>query len=197
MVNGMHKWDIERVRQVVDPLDVEIVLGIKLNGRDERGYLGWHYTEEGVYTVKSGYWLATHLATKKIPINPPAGNLEIKQSIWKLNAAPKLNHLLWRMMENALATGTILGRHNITVDATCKRCCQEDESIHHLFFMCPYAQSISRGANISHRILLDPLVDLNTKIKSIGECNHIKRIPSLLNQLPIWILWRIWKSRNI
>lgn len=92
MINGMNKWDIEKVHKLIKSMDVEAVLRIKLNGRDDRDYLGWQYTEEGVYTVKFGCWLATYLPSDQNPINPPAGNVVLKQSIWKLHTAPKLKH---------------------------------------------------------------------------------------------------------
>lgn len=37
---------------------------------------------------------------------------------------------------------------------------------HHLFFLRPYPQTAWRGANISHHGLIDPTVDLDTKIKA-------------------------------
>ncbi|KAG7543316.1 hypothetical protein ISN45_Aa07g032340 [Arabidopsis thaliana x Arabidopsis arenosa] len=56
--------------------------------------LGWHYNDSGLYTVKSGYWLATHLPDYGDDINPPPGQQELKEALWKMKIAPKLQHFL-------------------------------------------------------------------------------------------------------
>ncbi|KAL1188434.1 hypothetical protein V5N11_026817 [Cardamine amara subsp. amara] len=95
---------------------------------------------------------------------PPTGNVSFKQGVWKLNTAPKLKHFLWRMITNVLATGTALRHQQILTDAACS---QEEENIHHLVFLCPYAQ-------------------YNMKLKAIMECNHNKRIPPLQRRMQLF-----------
>lgn len=197
MVYGRNVWNEVKIREVIDPADVEIILNIKLNSEDGRDLLGWHYNDSGLYTVKSGYWLATHHQDLVEPVLLPHGNIGLKQSIWKLQTATKIKHFLWRLLSNALATGTALRHRQIISTATCKRCCTADETTHHLFFLCLYAQMVWRAANINQRSLTDLNVDLDTKIRAILEYNKTDKVAPLFTQLPLWILWQIWKSRNI
>lgn len=51
--------------------------------------LGWHYTNSGLYTIKSGYWLAMH-SREDEEIIPPVGSLELKDRVWKLKTTPNV-----------------------------------------------------------------------------------------------------------
>lgn len=103
----------------------------------------------------------------------------------------KLKHFLWRLLSRSLATGTNLKRRHIINDAQCRRCCGAEETEDHLFFGCPYAKKIRRASGISNRI-----IDCSSsKVKGclrICLSNQFRH----LQDLPIWILWRLWKSRN-
>lgn len=105
----------------------------------------WAYNQTTQYTVRSGYWLATHIAMDKDEeIRPPNGSIRLKQEIWRLKIAPKLQHFLWWCLSRAVPTATQLRSHTISANPTCQRCCLDDESINHILFTCPYAQAIWR-----------------------------------------------------
>lgn len=127
--------------------------------------LGWHYTEDGMYTVKSGYWLKMHLTDHQVIL--PRGSVELKAAIWKLNTASKLKQLLWRILSEAMPVGSILKRRRVCQDSICKRCCGAEEDMDHLFFSCPYAQSIWRGAGLPDQTFTDLNISFQDKIKAI------------------------------
>lgn len=114
-------WDIEKIRNVVMEEDLEKVLSTKISSKVVADLLGWHYTEDGIYTVKSGYWLSTHLPSQEQAI-PIWGDPILKQKIWKFDTPPKLHHFLWRLLSRSLATRSNLKRRHITQDEVCKRC---------------------------------------------------------------------------
>ena len=157
--------------------------------------LGWQYTEHGLSTVKSGYWLSTHLPTEE-GIQPTFGNIDLKRRLWKTKMPPKLHHFLWRSLSRSLATGSNLKRRHITTDDLCRRCCQEPQTEKHLLFDCPYAQAAWWESRIDNRIFTDPLASLEEKIESCLQCYLHIRLAHFQN-LPFWIMWRLWKSRNI
>ncbi|CAE5978395.1 unnamed protein product [Arabidopsis arenosa] len=158
--------------------------------------LGWHYTDSGIYTVKSGYWLASHSQEYQEDIQPPPGSQVIKDAIWKMRTAPKLQHFLWRMISNALAMKTELARRGVAIDTICKRCQRSDKTTAHLFFECPHVQEIWKGNQQLHHIICNPTNSFMLKIKAVIECYNNDNLSSLEHQIPIWTLWRIWKSRN-
>ncbi|CAA7029461.1 unnamed protein product [Microthlaspi erraticum] len=51
---------------------------------------------DGVYTVKSGYWTATHIIPHEDQIEPPPGSVTLKRALWKTKIAPKLQHFFWK-----------------------------------------------------------------------------------------------------
>lgn len=108
----------------------------------------------------------------------------------------KILHFLWKMLSNSLATGSNLKRRHILTDDQCKRCCQAAETEKHIFFDCPYAKSLWRASGISNHTINSSTATFEEKIK---ECFHCSTSSSLshLQKLPVWILWRIWKSRNL
>lgn len=69
---------------------------------------GINYTDNGLYTVKSGYWLATHLRDQDEVIVPPPWLPEFKTTIWKFNTTSKIKHFLSIIFSNAMTVGNIL-----------------------------------------------------------------------------------------
>ena len=194
LLNSTHSdWDHTKLDAWIVQEDVEIVKNIKVCASADEDLVGWHYTKSGIYTVRSAYWLAQHTSDMNPPC-PPPGNPELKQMIWKLKTAPKIQHFCWRMLSGALTTGETLRYRHITSDAMCKRCCQEDETTIHLFFNCDYARAVWRGASIPNPLVTDPTATLEAKLRAIFSFNSSPTI--YLRQLSLWILWRIWKSRN-
>ena len=77
----------------------------------------------------------------------------------------------------------------------CMRCCREDETINHLFFGCDYAQATWRGSGLPNPIVLNGSIGWEDKIRALFQYNTSNQHHHI-SQLPLWILWRLWKSRN-
>lgn len=128
-------------------------------------------------------------------IQPIYGNIALKGRLWKTKMLSKLHHFLWKALSKSLATGSNLKRRHIITDDLCRKCCQDSETEKHLLFDCSYAQAIWRESGIDNRIITDPLASFEDKIAAcLQVCTHT-RLAHFQN-LPFWILWRIWKSRN-
>lgn len=179
---------------MVIPEDVEKILALKLRTNRSADFLGWHYNKTGLYTVKSAYWLATHL--EGLQRNPPNGNIALKQKIWKLTTTPKLKHFLWKLSSGILPTGENLQRRHISNQGIYKRCCQDAETSKHLFFDCQYAQALWRASGIPNYGIFTSNSSLEEKLDRIFNCNSNTKLGQH-RFLPLWILWRLWKSRNI
>lgn len=188
-------WDIQKLRDAVIEDDIDRILKIKISRMAIQDLVGWHYNDDGLYTVKSGYWLGTHLPIPH-PIQPTYGHVPLKQKIWKTKTPPKIQHFMWKLLSRSLAVGDNLRRRHITRDDQCKRCGLHVETEKHLFFDCQYAQCVWRASGISNTVINSPLTTFEEKIEA---CLSICSAPSLehFKDLPLWILWRLWKSRNI
>lgn len=156
-------WNIDKLREWIVAEDVEKILRIKISAKAKLDLLGRHYNEDGLYTVKSGYWLSTHIPGNE-EIFPIYGNVEVKSKIWKCSSPPKIKYFLWKLMSQSLATGSNLKRRHISPDDQCRHCCGAEETEKHLFFECPYAQVIWRASGVSNTIINNPLATLEEKL---------------------------------
>ena len=153
--------------------------------------MGWHYNEDGLYTIRSGYWLGSHLPNHN-GVLPTYGNVDLKHQIWKTKAPMEMKHFLWRLLSRSLATGTNLKRRHVINDAQCRRYCGAEETEDHLFFECPHAKKIWRASGISNRIINTSSASLE---KKVGECLR-SCLSRQLRHFQDLLLWILWKSRN-
>jgi hypothetical protein len=56
--------------------------------------------------------------------------------LWKARVPPKIKIWLWLIWHNAIATKNNMQKRVWTGNTKC-RFCEEEEDIHHLFFLCP------------------------------------------------------------
>ena len=191
------RWDQNKLRQNIAPEDIPLILKIQISPTTSPDLLGWHYNDTGNYTVKSGYWLATHHPEYDNAVLPPPGQQGFKTAIWKMKTAPKIQHFLWRLLSNALPTGTILSHRGIPADTQCQRCQRADESIEHLFFDCDYVHTIWRRNRGLQRSNYNPTRSFSEKFRAVIDCYNNHSLTDYERHHPIWLLWRIWKSRNL
>ena len=121
----------------------------------------------------------------------------MKHKVWKTKAPAKLKHFLWRLLPKSLETGNNLKRRHITQNDQCRRCCSAVETKDHIFFECPYAKRIWRASGVSNLIINSPSSTVEEKIEACLQCSLSIRLSSHMHDLPFWLLWRLWKSRNI
>lgn len=103
---------------------------------------------------------------------------------------------MWKLVSRILPTGDNLRRRHISTNSICKRCYEEKETPTHLFFDCHYAKSIWIASGILNQSILNTWTSLQSKLESTFSFNRNKSL-SKLRHLPLWILWRLWKSRNV
>ncbi|XP_010430818.1 PREDICTED: uncharacterized protein LOC104715064 [Camelina sativa] len=190
---GGRQWDEPKLRQQLLLEDAAHACCIYLPQHQCPDKLVWHYTKDGIYTVKSGYWLSLHLPDANDHIDPPLGNPLLKTKLWKTSLPPKLKHFYWRVLSAALGTAHELNRRGIPIEDTCQRCCQAVESINHMLFQCPYASKIWRLSNLPAGFTFSSSLEDNIEALLLMYNSGMNRDKQ---HLPFWIGWQIWKSRN-
>ena len=83
-------WNKEVIEELIVEEDAAIIQNIRLSLKSFPDLLGWNYTKNGEYSVKSGYWLSTHLLDQLPDFIAPPGSIEFKAAIWKLWTTPKI-----------------------------------------------------------------------------------------------------------
>lgn len=76
-------WDEEKLREFVISEDVDKILSIKISSKAQHDLMGWHYNEDRICSVKSGYWVSSHQQDHVLIPEIP-GSIELKQRLWKM-----------------------------------------------------------------------------------------------------------------
>jgi hypothetical protein len=63
MVPGRREWDVQLLKSVFYPHDVQEVLKVRLSERVPEDHVVWFYETSGIFTVRSAYRLAVSLDT--------------------------------------------------------------------------------------------------------------------------------------
>lgn len=191
-------WNVRLIRQIIAEEDVERVLQIKPN-RSRVDSLKWCFSNNGIYNSKSGYKLLQELHELHAPATNSMPPLEKRlwSSLWKAKASPKLRHFLWRVLSGALAVKQQLHYRGIQVDPLCSVCGTEAESICHMLFHYPRAREVWSLSQLPLPVagFSQNFVFLN--LHYLFTCSRNERIsPAIRLSFP-WILWHIWKARNM
>ena len=104
---------------------------------------GWHFTNNGQYTVKSRYQIERVYPDREIPhlmFGPTVDAL--KAFCWKIRCPPKLKHFLWQLVIGCITVKKNLKARGIQGDICCARCGADEESINDVFFECPPALQV-------------------------------------------------------
>lgn len=136
---------------LIDPMDIPLIRSIRPSHCFRDDGFAWIYTKSGLYTVKSGYKLATQMKDEKLEHAATESSLNpLKAMIWKLQAPRKIKHFLWQALTECVATCSRLVDRHCGTDRSCPRCGDGEESLNHLLFLCP--PGASNMAIIRHSI---------------------------------------------
>jgi len=118
-----------------------------------------------------------------------------KTHIWNLKISPRTKLLLWKVGQYALPVGLNLTHRHITESAKCPFC-DDDESVLHLLFKCPFAQKIWSLAPFKSPLICTSILSVTEGIASSSKAICLP--PSGLGggRLSPWLFWTIWSSRN-
>ncbi|KAL5774533.1 hypothetical protein ACOSP7_012090 [Xanthoceras sorbifolium] len=108
-------WDVDLVREVFFLEDAEAILSLPFSVSGVPDSLQWHYSKDGHYSVKSGYYVG--LTLKEIPSSSESGSLASWwKFIWSISVPPKVKLFLWRAAKDWLHTNVNLISHGLAVE---------------------------------------------------------------------------------
>ncbi|XP_073017389.1 uncharacterized protein [Primulina eburnea] len=83
MIPGLKEWDVELLHALFNERGITQITNIPLVGSNHEDVRIWHYSENGVYTVKSGYKLAMDIS-----LNEEIQVQEGWKNLWALKLPP-------------------------------------------------------------------------------------------------------------
>ena len=88
-------WNSHALMTLMDPQDVKIIESVPLSKSQMVDRDGWHFTNNGRYTVKSGYQVERIYPDRERPLLLFGPTVDaLKAFCWKIRCPPKLKHFL-------------------------------------------------------------------------------------------------------
>lgn len=125
----------------------------------------------------------------------PTESCDWLANVWNIKTAEKIKLFIWKSLQRALPVGEQFAIRNIPISPLCKRC-NEEETILHLFFSCPYAQRVWNLAPLSSTFTIDAGSDYQRAWEKVRKIHSLPPIRLEAGTLASWILWSIWIARN-
>ena len=116
----------------------------------------------------------------------------LKNYIWKIKVPLKIKIFMWFLHREVILTKDNLAKRNWNGNKCCSFC-DKEETIHHLFFECPFAKVIWRIVHMAFNIT--PLKNVLHLFGSWLHGIHKKE----LKQIRVGacaVLWAMWNVRN-
>lgn len=199
MVSGTTNWDTGELRKTLSPkstIDVmETLMGWN-NGEDK---LIWPYTKEGVFSVKSGYWslFDSSINPPNVPTTSYTHSSESWMNILSSGVPERVKEFGWRVKHDALATRSNMYKKRLTKDSRRPICKEYEETLDHLFLLCPWTSTIW----FTLQICQVPTVNNTTSMMNwldqfIHPPNPNYGVFHENSDVMLLTLWNIWKNRN-
>jgi len=196
-------WNSQALRALMDPQDMKIIESIPLSRTQMVDMNGWHFTNNGKYTVKSGYQIERVYPDRERPplmFGPTVDAL--KTFCWKMRCLPKMKHFLWQLATGCIAVKKSLKARGIQGDICCARCGAEEESINHVFFECPPAIQVWALSKVPSKMWIISFGESSRRWRIINSRGYygIFGKEGIVKFLVIWI-WILeirsnWQKQN-
>lgn len=197
-LENSQEWDREKIANLFSQHLEKILLikPSKWGGKDKQI---WLKQNSGSYSTRTGYFSAIE-NYHRAETEAQTPTRDWVNEVWKLSVSPKLRLFIWKVKHGAIPVGERLEARQILTGAKCPHCNRE-ESILHLFFLCPYAVEVWNLIPFSEPF--DPLAttDFDSGWKRLLANTTLPPIGLWQTPLATWVIWsarnqKIFQNRN-
>ncbi|KAK3228272.1 hypothetical protein Dsin_008134 [Dipteronia sinensis] len=186
----MRGWRLDKLTQLLIPVDMAVIPGIPVSWRGGQDSLRWHYDKKGEYTVKSWYMLGLSEKHSNSASNPSSMH-RWWNSLWKLCLPPKVRVFVWRACLDVLFSVENLWKRKIVDLPRCPRCKAKSESSTRALFDCKAARKIWKGTSFGALLV---------KVRNFPVLDVFQRVATQVGledfELFCMVTWAIWEDRN-
>ncbi|XP_074336668.1 uncharacterized protein LOC141673834 [Apium graveolens] len=178
-------WDPVRVRESFSSGDALAILATNVPQRQVEDRIVWSKSIDGIYSVKTGYYVWQNLY---------AGDSGCAQSegwrrIWRLSIPHKVKIFVWRFCRNNVPIRDRLRGKGVNVPDTCPMCNNNVEQLLHLFFLCQFADTCWQSVDLRYDMgEVHSVTDW--LLRKLASAKHEEIVAICL------VLWGIWNWRN-
>ncbi|KAJ1400517.1 Ribonuclease H-like superfamily [Sesbania bispinosa] len=133
-------WKTDTILHSFLPIEATQILRIPIPATTQEDKFCWGEVSNGIYTVKSGYYLALkQIRAEECGLNdhPSLPNFHWKK-LWSLPCQPKQIHFMWRLLHSTLPLRSNLIKRGVQCDPRCVWCEENAETEDHLFRDCAW-----------------------------------------------------------
>ncbi|KAL0434337.1 UNVERIFIED_CONTAM: hypothetical protein Slati_2768000 [Sesamum latifolium] len=135
------EWDREIIDNIFNPEDQDLILKIPLGRESYLDTRCWHYTRNGVFSVRSAYFLAVELQYSQSSSSWSNDSSHARcKTIWSTKLPHKVRLFSWKLASDALPTSTNLVQRLRTIPFFCPFCGEMKDDIPHTFLQCHFAR---------------------------------------------------------
>lgn len=188
-ISGTHNWNVSLLRTFFNERDVIAISSIPCRAGNCNDTLVWNPSRSGVYTVKSGYMVATTSLVSN-------DHLCVEGSwtkLWDCRVPCKVRAFLWRAVRNCLPNRSNLIRRTLQVPCRCVLCDDDIEDNWLLFVVCSYARSCWAEASLDG---LDSLIAVATRFENLVWLVFNSLSTEAAGKCAM-VCWTIWRQRNM
>lgn len=97
-------WNLQAIQMLIDPHDVKTIKSLPLSQSQIADRDGWNFTNNGRYTVTSGYQVErVYLDGERMLLEYRPSFSPLKDFCWKVRCPPKMKHFLWQLVSGYIA----------------------------------------------------------------------------------------------
>ncbi|KAK3188547.1 hypothetical protein Dsin_028108 [Dipteronia sinensis] len=185
-------WDLNLFEHNFCEDNLTAILSIPTSSTNRSDYLIWHFNDSGLYSVKSGYWLARNMeqqpSTSAGLFSPSAAWWK---TLWTLRLHLKIKIFMWRACINWIPTMSNLHHRKIQVVDRCPLCRRSGELTIDALWECKKLKCVSYSW-LPNGVTLPGMY--HSFFDFILALFPILKVDEL--ELFCTILWRVWFLRN-
>ncbi|CAL5385637.1 unnamed protein product [Camellia sinensis] len=146
-------WNEEIITSSFSPIDVPTILAIPLYRNWPEDTLVWHYSKNGIFSVKSAYLLELTTSNIDMAVGSSEDGMTSAvfwKMIWKLQIPSKIRVFAWKACLDILPVKANLIKKHIPLTDCYEVCGEGVETVCHCLFQCEFAKRVWLVAGLDH-----------------------------------------------
>ncbi|CAA0840196.1 Unknown protein [Striga hermonthica] len=193
-------WNLDLLQELFEENDKKAIQKMKSLDCTLKDRWIWSLINNGLFSVGKTYDTLILKKFRLLDLAEGSGSADmerkIKKKSWNLKITGKLKHFIWKCVNDVLPTSLKLKRRGLEVDIICQSCGEAEENLEHLFFHCVRAQRIWKIAPIHWEGMEDQHITFRRWWSQVCSVNKLQISEDRI-QLTTYLLWWLWKSRNL
>nr|XP_023870298.1 uncharacterized protein LOC111982908 [Quercus suber] len=188
-------WKTEVVDALFLPHEVEVIKSTPLSVHLLADKQAWACSSNGVFTVRSAYWVAVEMSkgVGNGACFDGRQNRKFWRMIWELATPQNIRHFTWRACRDILPTKANLVRRRVLMEDLCDGCKLALENSNHCFWTCKFACEMWESSKLA--LPFEPDRDCSFKDLMWVLFMEEDSTPEKAAKVATYA-WALWGNRN-